>query len=157
MSSFAEKLKAARESLDLSQAELAKRAGLSQRSITSYENENIIPRGNTMCKLARVLDVSLTYLINDEETDPQANKDLDPFVNMVRENYGNMGAKEVKNLLEQNKALFAGGYLSQEAKDAFFEALMVAYVTCKEEARKAYGRKKSKIADEMGYGSEDGE
>jgi len=34
------------------------------------------------------------------------------------------------------------GNLSQEAKDAFFEALMVAYVTCKEEAKKTYGRKK---------------
>jgi transcriptional regulator with XRE-family HTH domain len=157
MSSFAEKLKAARESLDLSQAELAKQAGLSHRSITSYENENIMPRGSNLRKLARVLDVSLAYLTNDEDTDPQANKEQDALMDIVRANYGNMGAKEVKNLLEQNKALFAGGYLSQEAKDAFFEALMVAYVTCKEEARKTYGRKKSKIAGEMGYEAKDGE
>ena len=45
------------------------------------------------------------------------------------------------SLLEQNAALFAGGTLDQEAKDAFFEAVMKAYLTCKEEARKTYGRK----------------
>lgn len=44
-------------------------------------------------------------------------------------------------LLEQNAAFFAGGELSQEAKDDFFQAVMKAYLTCKEEARKTYGRK----------------
>jgi len=154
MSIFAAKLKAARESLNLSQAKLAKLAGLSQRSITSYENENIMPRGNTLRKLARVLDVSVAYLTNGEETDPQANKDQDVFLDIVRANYGNMGPKEVKNLLDQTKTLFASSYLSQEVKDAFFESLMVAYVTCKEEYRKDYGRKKSKIAVEMGCDEE---
>ncbi|AGL00257.1 helix-turn-helix transcriptional regulator [Desulfoscipio gibsoniae] len=146
MKSFSEKLKDARESLDMSQAELARKVGLSQRSITAYENENTIPRGNTIRKLARVLNVSIEYLMNDEETDPQANKDKDAFMDIVRENYGSKGAKEAEILLEQNKALFAGGDLSQEAKDAFFEALMVAYVTCKEEAKKTYGRKKKQTS-----------
>lgn len=144
MNSFSEKLKDARESLDISQAELARKVGLSQRSITAYENENTIPRGNTIKKLARVLNVSVEYLLNEEESDSQANKDKNVFMDIVRENYGRKGAGEAKALLEQNKALFAGGDLSQEAKDAFFEALMIAYVTCKEEAKKTYGRKKKK-------------
>ena len=38
-------------------------------------------------------------------------------------------------------ALFAGGELSQDQKDAFFEAVMKAYITCKEEARVKFGRK----------------
>ena len=38
-------------------------------------------------------------------------------------------------------ALFAGGELPQEAKDAFFEAVMKAYITCKEESKKTFGRK----------------
>lgn len=157
MSRFAKKLKAARESMDLTQAELAKRAGLSQRSITAYENENIIPRGKTMHKLARALNVSLTYLTNDEETDPQAGKEQDPFMDIVHENFGTVEAKEVRNLLEQNKALFAGGFLSEEAKDAFFQALVVAYAACKTEAKKTYGRKKSEIAGEKGYEAKDEE
>lgn len=40
-----------------------------------------------------------------------------------------------------NAALFAGGELSQDQKDAFFQAVMTAYVTCKEEAKAKFGRK----------------
>ena len=45
-------------------------------------------------------------------------------------------------LLERNAALFAGGELSEEAKDAFFTAVTKAYLECKEQAKKTYGRKK---------------
>ena len=143
MKSFSEKLKDARESLDLSQAELAKKVGISQRSVTAYENENMMPRGNTLKKLARALNVSVGFLMNDEETNPQANIEEEFFIDNAKDRYGYKGAKEAEVLLEKNKALFAGGALSQDAKDAFFEALMVAYVTCKEEAKKTYGRKKN--------------
>jgi hypothetical protein len=43
-------------------------------------------------------------------------------------------------LLERNAALFAGGTLDQEAKDAFFEAVTKAYWAAKEESRKTYGK-----------------
>lgn len=141
MKSFAKKLKDARERKDLSQTELAKRAGISQRSITSYENENIIPRGNTIRKLAKALNVSIEYLVNEEVTDPNAGRDKDAFIGTARDNYGIKGEREARLLLERNKALFAGGELDQEAKDAFFEALMVAYVQCKEEAKETFGKK----------------
>lgn len=48
MKSFSEKLKDARENMDMSQAELAEKVGLSQRSITAYENEGTVPRGGTL-------------------------------------------------------------------------------------------------------------
>lgn len=143
MKSFSEKLKDARENMDMSQAELAEKVGLSQRSITAYENEGTVPRGGTLKKLARALNVSVEYLMNEEVENPQEGKGKEVFVDTAREHYGSKGAKEAELLLERNKALFAGGELSQEGKDAFFEALMVAYVTCKEEAKKTYGRKKS--------------
>ena len=44
--------------------------------------------------------------------------------------------------MEENAALFAGGELSQSEKDAFFEAVMRAYITCKEEAKQKFGRKR---------------
>lgn len=150
MKSFAEKLKDARANLDISQSELAAMVGVSQRSITSYENENVIPRRNIVRKLALALKVSVEYLMNDEIVDPQAGMDKEAFVNNARNLYGAKGAKEADLLLAQNKALFAGGELDQAAKDAFFEALMVAYVTCKEEAKKTYGRKNKKSANKTG-------
>ena len=40
-----------------------------------------------------------------------------------------------------NTALFAGGELSQEQKDLFFEAVTKAYFACKSGAKEKYGRK----------------
>ncbi|MCR5611917.1 MAG: hypothetical protein K6F68_08850 [Clostridiales bacterium] len=59
----------------------------------------------------------------------------------ARERYGASGVRDMDDLLSANTALFAGGDLSQEQKDAFFEAFMKAYITCKEEARKRFGKK----------------
>ena len=50
-------------------------------------------------------------------------------------------------LLDRNMAFLAGGDVDQEAKDAFFDALMTAYVTCKNEARQKFGAKESKKDD----------
>ena len=84
MKSFSEKLKDARENMDMSQAELAEKVGLSQRSITAYENEGTVPRGGTLKKLARALNVSVEYLMNDEVENPQEGKDKEVFVDTAR-------------------------------------------------------------------------
>ena len=43
----------------------------------------------------------------------------------------------------ENTALFAGGTLSEEAKDAYFQAVAEAYYDCKKAARKTFGKKKN--------------
>lgn len=45
-------------------------------------------------------------------------------------------------MLKANKEMFAGGTVSEEAKDAYFRALMDAYYECKLAAKETYGRKK---------------
>jgi len=55
--------------------------------------------------------------------------------------YGSKGVRDMEELLRDNAALFAGGELSQDQKDAFFEAVMKAYITCKEESKIKFGRK----------------
>ena len=142
MKSFAEKVKEARETLGLSQSALAEKVEVSQRSITAYETGSAKPRGITARKLARALNVSLDYLLNDDITDPSSGIEKDPYLEDMHDKYGVKSEKEAKELLEKNMALFAGGTLSQDAKDAFFQAVMTAYVTCKEEARITYGQRK---------------
>ncbi|HWQ88383.1 MAG TPA: helix-turn-helix transcriptional regulator [Desulfitobacteriaceae bacterium] len=142
MKKFADKVKEAREMLDLSQSALGAKIGVSQRSITAYETGAAKPRGGTARKLARALNVSLDYLLDDDIDDPKSGIEKDPYLANIRETYGARAENEARVLLDKNLALFAGGTLSQEAKDAFFDAVMTAYVTCKEEARKTYGRKK---------------
>ena len=88
------------------------------------------------------LKVSVKYLSDDECTDPLADIDQDDYVAEARALYGEKGARDMEGLLAANTALFAGGELSQEQKDAFFEAVTKAYFACKGEAKKKYGRKK---------------
>ena len=88
------------------------------------------------------LDVSYDYLFNDDVTDPKQGIEKIEHIETVRSQLGNKAASEVDELLERNAALFAGGELSEEAKDAFFTAVTKAYLECKEEAKKTFGRKK---------------
>jgi len=142
MKTFSEKVREARAALMLNQQQLADLVGVSKRSIASYETADIKPRGNVIKKLAGALQVSLDYLLDDEITDPKYGIEKAGFIEDAHEKFGSRAAKEMDALLEQNTALFAGGALDQQAKDAFFEAVMKAYLTCKEEARKTYGHKK---------------
>ena len=143
MKTFSEKVKEAREGLKLNQQQLGNLVGVTKRSIAAYETTDTKPRGNTVRKLAAALNVSVDYLLNDEISDTQYGIEKEPYVEEARQRLGNKAAKEMDLLLEQNLALFAGGELDQEAKDAFFEAVMKAYLKCKDEARKTFGRKKT--------------
>lgn len=142
MKTLAEKVKEAREIMGISQETLAERIDVSKRSVTAYETGNAKPRGTTVRKLARALNVSLDYLLNDDIDDPKYGIEKNHHLENVYEIYGASAEEEARLLLEKNMALFAGGTLSQEAKDAFFDAIMTAYVTCKKESSKTYGRKK---------------
>ena len=127
MKTFSEKIKEAREELKLNQQQLGELVGVSKRSIAAYETTDTKPRGNIARKLAAALQVSVDFLLNDEITDPNYGIEKAPYIEEARERLGPKAAKEMDVLLEQNVALFAGGALDQEAKDAFFEAVMKAY------------------------------
>lgn len=139
---FSDKIKRSREVADLTQQELADLVGVSKRTIASYESTNAVARRTTIVKLARALKVSVRYLSDNECIDPLADIEKDDYVEDARQRYGASGARDVDALLRDNAALFAGGELSQEEKDAFFEAVMRAYVASKDIASVKFGRKK---------------
>ena len=139
---FSDKIKRSREVADLTQQELADLVGVSKRTIASYESTNAMARRTTIVKLARALKVSVRYLSDDECTDPLADIEKDDYVEEARQRYGAAGARAGDALLRDNAALFAGGELSEEEKDAFFQAVMRAYVASKDLASEKFGRKK---------------
>jgi transcriptional regulator with XRE-family HTH domain len=143
MKTFSEKVKDARLQLGLSQTQLGDAVGISLRAIVSYEKGEKKPRPGTMLKLAKALGVSVKFLSDDTCENPMEDIEKDGYIEEAREKYGAKGARDVDKLLADNAALFAGGELSQEQKDAFFQAVMTAYVTCKEEAKAKFGRKDS--------------
>ena len=141
MKAFAEKAKEARISLGWSQTRLAQEVGVSSRSVQAYERGEKTPRPAMLAKLAKALRVSVKFLSDDECTDPMADIEKDTYIEEARKRYGAKGVRDVDQLLAENTALFAGGELSQDQKDAFFQAVMTAYVTCKEEAKAKFGRR----------------
>ena len=138
---FSDKIKISREVIGLTQLELAKEVGVSQRTIASYESGGAIARRSTTEKLASALKVSVKFLSDDSCVDPLADIEQDDYVAEARALYGEKGARDMEGLLAANTALFAGGELSQEQKDLFFEAVMKAYIACKDEAKVKFGRK----------------
>ena len=139
---FSDKIKGAREVAGLTQNELAQAVGVSQRTIASYESGGVTARRSTTEKLAKALKVSVKYLTDETCTDPTAEIEKDGYIEEARKLYGASGVRDIDALLAENTALFAGGELSQSEKDAFFEAVMRAYITCKEEAKQKFGRKR---------------
>lgn len=141
MKSFSEKVREARLLLHLTQEELGNLVGVSKRAILAYETTGVRPRQNVKRRLADALRVSVDYLDQDDITDPVHGMEKTEYIEETRERFGSKAAKEIDFLLERNAALFAGGALDQEAKDAFFEAVTKAYWAAKEDARKVYRRR----------------
>ena len=156
MSRFPEKLKKARQDAGMSQTELAEKAGVTRRSVFAYENGDSLPRAHVLRKIAAALDVTAAYLTDDQVTDPDKDRALEENMNVIRERFGSRGAREAAKLLEMNNALFSGGELSQEDKDAFFNAIMTAYVTAKEDARRRFTPKKLRAPAEEKKGGAKG-
>ena len=71
------------------------------------------------------MNVSVNYLLDEEEKDPTRNLDQDIFIANVRNRFGSKGAREASEILSRTSALFAGGALDEDAKEIFFQALMV--------------------------------
>ena len=139
---FGEKVKEARLALNLSQTELAQITGISERSLYTYEQLGTLPRKSNVRKLAEALHVSVSYLMDDEETDTQSNLDKDLFIASARESFGYKGAKEAQEVLGRVNSLFAGGELDDDAKDVFFQAVMAVYMDSKQNAKEKFTPKK---------------
>lgn len=133
---ISDKIKRCRELKKLSQYDLAKLTGLSQRTIASYESQNVIPRASNIVKLSNALGVSVDYLTNDNLSDPQHGADMKEFVDSAKARLGAEAGEEVEALLNKTVALFAGGELSDEARDDYFSAVLHAYQIGKAEARR---------------------
>lgn len=138
---FSEKLKAVRLSLNLSQSELSEKTGISERSLYTYEQIGTLPRSNNLCKIANALNVSVDYLLDEEETNTQKNIDYDIFIANAKKEFGYKGAAEAADILSRASALFAGGELNDDAKEIFFQSLMEIYLDSKQEARKKFSPK----------------
>jgi transcriptional regulator with XRE-family HTH domain len=134
---FSERLKSLRLTRNLSQSELAAQTGISERTIYSYEQLGKLPRSGNMLKLADALGVTPNYFLGRSDyTEEQGS-----FISEAREKYGTRGAAEAGELLARTSALFAGGEIDEDSKDAFFRSLMEVYLEAKQENATKYSPK----------------
>ncbi|MDT8717005.1 helix-turn-helix transcriptional regulator [Clostridium sp. 19966] len=144
---FGNKIKHLRKEAGLSQEDLAAKLGVSQKSICNYENNTRFPKGQKVIKgLADIFNVTVDYLISD--TDDTTSKE-NIFISSAKDEFGYKCKNEAEMLIERTAAVLAGGELSEEDKDAFFQSITQLYFEAKNKARKKYGKKNSNSETEI--------
>jgi len=88
---FGQKVSKIRKEKKLSQIDVASAVGVSRDAISKYERDDIIPSVENAKKIAKILNVSLDYLVSEE--DKQDVLDID----MIKR------IKEVQNLNNEDK------------------------------------------------------
>lgn len=138
---FKDKLKQKRTEAAMTQAELAKKAGVTLRTIQYYEMGDRVP-GNleTAQKLAEALGTTIEYLLG------RGGK----LVVEAHEKGGAKAARDVDELVSEVQGLFAGGRLDDEAMDGVMQALMDAYWLAKKKNRKYTPKKYRKEKEDPG-------
>lgn len=112
---FGEKVKTLREGQGWTQRELAERLHVSTRTIVSYERGQSYPKQRRIYTiLATLFSVEVNYLYTEDEE--ESTSAVAPATQ-----------EEVEHLLRQARAMFSGGTLSEEDKDAVMRALQDAY------------------------------
>ena len=114
---FQERLAKIRKLKGVTQEELANRIGVTRRSIIHFEQGTRTPSTETINSIAEALQVSREALISDEEY----------FIVEAHEKHGAAGRKSAQKLINNAQALFAGGDLSDEDKEAVLKAITEAF------------------------------
>lgn len=101
-----------RQKLDMKQKELADKVGITEATLSRYENGKRNPRGDIAAKLAKALGVTTDYLLNESSNDVSQHKDSTP---PKREQ------KDHDTFMEDAKALFMNGELDEDDKEKIFK------------------------------------
>lgn len=120
---FGEKVRAAREARNMTQEQLADAIGMSKRMVSYWENHGKLPKSReTYPIIADALGIDVSVLLDDDAE----------FVIKAAETYGNRGAQQALQLVEQITGLYAGGELEEDDMDAMMKAIQDAYWIAKQ-------------------------
>ena len=71
-----QRLQNARKEAGLSQEELAEQLGVSRQAVSKWENDSGYPEMEKMIRLSQIYQVSLDYLVGNEQEQEQSNEDI---------------------------------------------------------------------------------
>jgi transcriptional regulator with XRE-family HTH domain len=131
---FKDRLKERRRILGISQAELAKKVGITGRTVQNYELGTRNPQSIEIAqKLAEALETTVEYLLGTDGL----------LIADASERGGAKTARDINALVSEISGLFAGGEIGEDEKDGIMAALNQAYWMAKENNKK-YTPKKYK-------------
>lgn len=131
---FKDTLKEKRVEAGLTQAELAKKAGITARTIQNYELGARNPANMMLVqKIADALSTTPECLLGSSGS----------YIVEAQEKGGVEAARDIEALVSEVTGMFAGGTLSEEAMDGAMQALNRAYWIAKENNKK-YAPKKNR-------------
>ena len=124
---FKERLKERRSELGLTQAQLAKNAAVTARTIQNYELGKSNPYNmEVIRRLAEALSTTPDFLLGTSGS----------YVTAAYEKGGIQAARDIDSLVSEVTGLFAGGHLDEDALDGAMRALNEAYWIAKEKNKK---------------------
>ena len=136
---FKERLKEKRTEANLTQVELAEKAGVTARTIQNYKLGSRKPSNMvTIQKIADALNTTTEYLLGSSGT----------YVVEAHEKGGAKAAKDIEELVSEVTGMFAGGELSENAIEGAYKALTDAYWIAKENNKKYVPKTRRKKSDQ---------
>ena len=124
---FKDRLREKRLDTGLTQVELAKKAGVTARTIQNYELGSRKPANiEVVQKIADALGTTSEYLLGSSGS----------YVVEAHERGGARAARDIDVLVSEVTGMFAGGKLSEDALEGAMRALNDAYWLAKEKNKK---------------------
>lgn len=125
-----DKIRAARKRAGFTQKELAAKVNVTTRCIQYYESNIRKPQTTEMIiKLAAALSEDVNYFLSEREIEIMRENEM--FLGEAESKYGKSGKVQARQIIENAQALFAGGELEEEDKEAFFQAITELYFDSK--------------------------
>lgn len=132
MESIGFRISNARRYRNLNQKELAKKAGVTEASLSRYENEIREPRSQALTQIADALEVSTDYLLGfSDEMEIKNNKLSDMYSDDI-ENI----IKEAEEKISKAGIMFSGEPATQEAIDSVLTAMKIGLSLAMEKQKK---------------------
>ena len=125
---FSQKLRDLRKEKGFTQEELGRLAGISSRQIQKYESGTARPRMAQAERIADVLETTIDNLLGKQGA----------AVAVFGAEYGAKAERDLLKQAEKFSALFAGGDIPVEDKDAAFRIVLLAYAHATEMAKEKY-------------------
>lgn len=122
MKTIGEKIQILREELNLNQRELADLVGITEATLSRYENNKREPKGLILAKLAKTLNVSTDYLLDDTLTKkiPYGNHNelsQNEIIDIEKE-----AEKMISSIEEMDNLMLCGNTVDDEDKEYLKQA-----------------------------------